>query len=664
MNRTAWVAALSAAVGMAQLPNAEPAAARTIDLADLRSIVGVGTPQISPDGSKIAVVTSRKDFTKDRTDSELMLVDVKTGAMRPLTYDRKNIQNVRWSPDGKSIGFLALAGSGDDAAFQVWVMPMAGGDAQTITKAKNGVDEFAWRPDGKAIAFVADDDAPNKKQIDAHLDAFEVGDNDYTATSVPASSQLWTIASAGGVAKRLTKGSWQISQLSWSPDGRSIAAAVQHSLYSGDADQSMIEVFDAKSGAAHALTGRSTLEGSPLYSPDGTEIAYGFEPGGTIAHESHAFVSPETGGLGKDMTSRIDREISPLAWTPDGIALLVAGDDGVHSSLWAAGIDGSVHKAPLGDISFYDGTISKKTGMLAILGGEPERPAEVYVLGPTDSRPRRLTDFNRRIASLDLGEVKPFAWTSDGFSADGILTMPPKSVHAGSKPPLVVLIHGGPTSESLLSFDSGYGGLAQVFAARGWMVFEPNYRGSDGLGKRYMEATIGDLGAGPGRDIVAGVQALERAGMVDPSHIFVGGWSEGGCLTSWLITHYTIWKAVMAGAPVTDWIAEDNLSDALSYERAIAGEAGPWSDAGRKLYAAESAISAVASVKTPTLLMDDTGDYRVPTPETYAFYHALHDEGVEVQYVIFPAHAHFPRDPVRGEEIYKRWIAWYADHLR
>ncbi|HYK52219.1 MAG TPA: prolyl oligopeptidase family serine peptidase, partial [Candidatus Eremiobacteraceae bacterium] len=103
---------------------------------------------------------------------------------------------------------------------------------------------------------------------------------------------------------------------------------------------------------------------------------------------------------------------------------------------------------------------------------------------------------------------------------------------------------------------------------------------------------------------------------------------------------------------------------ALYYERAIAGETGPWTDAGRKLYAAESSISAVANVRTPTLLMSDTGDYRVPTPEVYAFYHALHDEGVEVQYVIFPAHAHFPRDPVRGEEIYKRWIAWYAGHLR
>lgn len=664
MKRVAFFAVgLSAAFAAVQMLGAVNAAARTIDLADLRTIVGVGTPQISPDGSKIAVVTTHDDYVKDLKDRELVLVDVKSGAIRPLTYDRKNISNVRWSPDGKNIAFLALAGSADDAQVQVWVMPMAGGDAEAITKSKNGVDEFAWRPDSKSIAFVADDDPPDKKQIAAHLDAFEVGDNDYTATSVPVSSQLWTIPADGGNAKRLSKGSWQISQLSWSPDGRSIAASVQHSLYSGDADQTTIQIFDAKSGVVRALTGRTKLEGGPIYAPDGNRIAYGYEPGGTIAHESQAFVSPASGGLGKEWTAEIDREISPLLWTPDDRALLVAGDDGVRARLWAIDDDGVVHKAPLGDVSFVDGTMSK-TGVLAILGSEADRPAEVYILAPGDKQPRRLTDFNQRIAALDLGQVKPVTWRSDGFNEDGILTMPPKDVNAGAKPPLVVLIHGGPTAESILSFDASYGGLAQLFAARGWIVFEPNYRGSDGLGARYMEATIGDLGAGPGRDIVAGVDALEKAGLVDPHRIVVGGWSEGGCLTTWLITHYSFWKAAMAGAPVTDWIAEDNLSDALYYERAIAGESGPWSDAGRKLYAAESAITAVANVRTPTLLMSDTGDYRVPTPEVYAFYHALHDEGIEVQYVIFPAHAHFPRDPVRGEEIFKRWIAWYADHLR
>ena len=194
-------------------------------------------------------------------------------------------------------------------------------------------------------------------------------------------------------------------------------------------------------------------------------------------------------------------------------------------------------------------------------------------------------------------------------------------------------------------------------------MFEPNYRGSDNLGARYMESTIGDLGAGPGRDIVAGVRVLEQAGLVDPARVAVGGWSEGGCLTAWLISHYSIWRAAMAGAAVTDWIAEYNLSDAACYERAIAGDSGPWSGDGWNTYAAESAIGAASDVRTPTLIMSDTGDYRVPTPQEYAFYHALRDNGVDVEYVAFPAHAHFPSDPVRGEEIFKRWIAWYDSHL-
>ncbi|HXW76565.1 MAG TPA: S9 family peptidase [Candidatus Eremiobacteraceae bacterium] len=656
--------AVSACAVLVTCAVALPAAARTITLADLSQIVGVSDAQISPDGTKVAVVTTTSDFEKNARDSEVRLIDVRSGTVRQLTYGRDDASSPRWSPDGTRLAFIANHGSGDDAEDQVWVLSFAGGDPVAVTQAQNGVDEFAWRPDGKAIAFVADDSAAANAANPA-LDAYEVGDNDYLARRVPASSQLWMVSAAGGPARKLTSQSWQLSQLSWAPNGRTIAAAAQRSLYTGDADQSAIVTIDASTGAFRGLTGRQRLEYGPLYSPDGATIAYSYTPGGTVADETRVYLSAANGmGFADvDVSAPVDRELSPVAWMPDGRSILASSDDDLTSSLWSlSAAYPEAAKVPLGDVAFFGGTVSR-TGAIAIVGGEPQRPAEVYYLASKRATPRRLTDFNGRIAALDLGAVQPFAWTNEGYHEDGVVTLPP-GADLRKRYPLVVLIHGGPTGASLTNFDTGYGGLAQLFAARGDVVFEPNYRGSDNLGARYQQATIGDLGAGPGRDIVVGVKALEARGFVDPARIAVGGWSEGGCLTSWLITHYDLWRAAMAGAAVTDWIAEYNLSDALYYERAIAGPAGPWVGDGWAEYAQESSIGAASFVKAPTLIMSDTGDYRVPTPEEYAFYHALKDNGVTVRYVAFPVHAHYPSDPDTGEAIERRWLAWFDTYLR
>jgi len=280
-------------------------------------------------------------------------------------------------------------------------------------------------------------------------------------------------------------------------------------------------------------------------------------------------------------------------------------------------------------------------------------------MNTASSAPRRLTDFNGAIGARDDTDVRAVDWTFEGFHEDGVLLLPPHH-QAGTRYPLVVAIHGGPTAASTTGFTSGY---AKVLAEHGDAVFEPNYRGSDNLGAKYQDATIGDLGAGPGRDIMAGIAAVEQQGFVDPSNIAVGGWSEGGCLTAWLITHYHVWKAAVAGAAVTDWAAEYNLSDALYYERAIAGEQGPWTTQGDQIYHAESAISEAAGVNTPTLILSDTGDFRVPTPQVYEFYHALKETGAPVQYVAYPVKGHFPRDPVRTYDIYQRYIDWFGKYL-
>ena len=195
--------------------------------------------------------------------------------------------------------------------------------------------------------------------------------------------------------------------------------------------------------------------------------------------------------------------------------------------------------------------------MIAFTATTPERPSELYVMDTPDAKPRRLTNFNAWTGDVALGKMERITWKSDAFESDGVVVYPP-GFDASRKYPLVLLIHGGPTASSKLSFSS----QAQLMAAQGWIVFQPNYRGSDNLGHAYQVAIVGDAGAGPGRDVMSGVAALRAKPYVERTKTAVTGWSYGGYMTSWLIGNYPAeWKAAMAGAPVTDLEDQYNFGD-------------------------------------------------------------------------------------------------------
>src|SRR6202161_4814016 len=188
------------------------AQARKIELGDFQKIVGITDPEISPDGKSIVIVVSRVNWDQDRNDSQLVLVDIATGAQRPLTNIRKGLSLPQWSPSGDRIAFLAEVGEEKKAAAQIFVLPMNGGEARQITSAPLGVEQFAWCPAGTYFAFVSPDEPANKAEIEKHHDLFEVGDNDFLATSAPTPSHIWLISASGGTAKRLTSGAWSLSK--------------------------------------------------------------------------------------------------------------------------------------------------------------------------------------------------------------------------------------------------------------------------------------------------------------------------------------------------------------------------------------------------------------------------------------------------------------------
>jgi dipeptidyl aminopeptidase/acylaminoacyl peptidase len=650
-----------------------PAQTRHLELNDFAKITSVSDPQISPDGKSIVFVVARPNIEQDRNDRELVLIDVATGTQRVLTYERKGTGSPRWSPAGDRLGFVAADGAGKDAKPQIFVLPMTGGEARKITDAPNGIEQFAWRPNGQEIAYVTSDEPENKKEIEKHHDAFEVGDNDFLATEAALPSHIWILAAEGGKAKRLTSGAWSLpksappsppaSPISWSPDGKWMLFTRQEHPHQGDADLTTLQVLNVDTGEIRKLTKHEKFESFGLFSPDGSRVAYWYPRDGDPNNENEIFVTQTAGGDGSDATRSIDRDLLRVLWMPDGNSLLVGGHDGTQTSLWLQPLAGASKKLPLGDISpswtfWVDAFVGRK-GQIAFTGLTPTQPPELYYMASPSDAPRRLTDFNHEIASLTLGKAERFEWKGpDGFPEDGVLFYPP-DFQKDRKYPLVLIIHGGPTSSTTTQFSF----LSQLMATHGYIVFSPNYRGSDNLGNAYQRAIWNDAGDGPGRDVIAGIDELKKRSFIDASKIGVTGWSYGGYMTSWLTGHYQIWKAAMAGAPVTDMYDEYNLADGNVSAR-YGFKGSPYVGDNLKDYRAQSPITYAAQMKTPTLIMHDTGDARVTITQGYSLYHALKDNGVPVKFIAYPVAGHFPGDPVRAMDVYRSWVEWMDQYLK
>src|SRR5271156_1839271 len=343
--RRAFLEILAVLLALAA-PGRAKAQARKIELGDLQKIVNVSSPEISPDGKSIVIVVSRVNWDEDRYDSQLVLVDIATGSQRVLTNIRKGLSSPQFSPAGDRLAFLAETGwdAKNDAkeekksAPQIFVLPMNGGEPQPITRAPLGVEQFAWRPDGAFVAFASPDEPPNKAEIEKHHDLFEVGDNDFLATSAPTPSHIWLVSSSGGTAKRLTSGTWSLSKsappsspsspLSWSPDGKQISFTRQADPHDGDPN-----------------------------------------------NENEIFITSSTGGEGTDFTHALDRDIQRAIWMPDSKSLFLAGHDGTRTAIWIQPLNGAARKIDLDAVnptfsSWLDTTVGKD-GSIAFAGATP-----------------------------------------------------------------------------------------------------------------------------------------------------------------------------------------------------------------------------------------------------------------------------------------------------
>ncbi len=635
-----------------------PTLLKTLQLSDLRKLVSVSAPKLSPDGREVVVLVGRNDFDDDRTIVDLTLVNVRSRQSRVLVHD-ENVRGLAWSPDGSTIAYVATPKYGPQKAPQLFLLSMLGGEPVQLTHEKEGVDDLAWRPDGRALAYTAVPPPRNPDAIAHEENAFDVTEEAWTAQSAATSDRLYEIGTRDGStphaigddALRVDGG------FTYAADGRSIfvtriAPGAQPNEYLA---REIVRV-DVRSGSVTAISRLSRTQLDPIRSLDGKHIAFAFtNPHGAMQIE---VALANAAGMQPSWASRrLDRDIEEAAFTPND-ALVVMADSGTLRSLFLLGARGA-STLPLGGLSATGSFDVARTGAIAFTASSPTHPSELYVLEPGARAPVRLTDENRWVESFAIGKQTAITWrTRDGMLADGVLVYPP-GWHRGARVPLVLLIHGGPTAASLVTFSA----LADVFAAHGWIVFEPNYRGSDNLGLAFARTTVPHIASVPGDDIEDGLAAVLRLGVADPARIGVSGWSEGGLMTSWLITHDTRWKAAVAGAAVNDWVGYAAMTDAKDFTPLFIGPS-PWTDpAMMRLYEAESPLTYASRVRTPTLILSDANDYRVPTPLAYEFYQGVRATGTPVKFVIWPVVGHFPSDPVREEDVYRQWEAWLAQYL-
>jgi dipeptidyl aminopeptidase/acylaminoacyl peptidase len=681
----AAVAAASSAPAVTT--TAPPAAAtpKTLTLDALRAAVSVREPHISPDGKRVAYVRGVGDFKADVERTELILVDVATGSRHVLTRDRDDVSNPAWSPDGTRIAFLAAPSK--DEPPEIYVLSLDGGDAQRITHTK-GIAGFAWRPDGRALAYLMREPPPGAKPAAAtpapgatpspaakaspspsptpkgYVEAFTVTDEHYLTRAPSPPTHLWTIDVDGTNARQITNGTTsEAGRIDWLPDGGAIVVQQQPDAIFAHFTKAQTVVVDVANGSVRPLRA-GTVDGGAVLSPDGTRVALSVPRHGSVYLQNDAVVRRVSDGADVVSGIGLDRNARWADWLDDK-TVLVGGADGVRTSLWRLPVDGGPVDAglrarvDLGELDFGEDATVARDGTLAFVGRLPDRPGEIYVLR-RGSKPVALSDENTWARAYAMGRSDRIDWMSDGMNVNGVLTYPPNYT-AGKQYPLVLVIHGGPVATSTRDFNS----LAQLLAAHGYLVLQPNYRGSDNSGDAFLQAIVGPVTSGPGRDNLAGVEAVKKLGIVDPARIGVSGWSGGGLQTSWLIGHATFWRAALSGAAVNDWFEQATLADINEeFASVFLGGVTPWTAEGRAKFRAESPITYAANVKTPTLILTDSSDQRVPISQSFAFYRALQGHGVPVTFMELPRTGHNPSDPVGREARLRIWADWFDKWMK
>jgi dipeptidyl aminopeptidase/acylaminoacyl peptidase len=645
---------------------------------DLFDLSVASDPQISPDGRKIAYVRRSADIMTDRMRPTIWLIDVATGEQQPLVTGPGAHMSPRWSPDGTRLAYFSTAEGG---AAQLYVRWMANGEQARLTGLPNSPNGLEWSPDGRQLAYamiVPDDgpklgSAPNGKPEGAQWAApLEIIDKvTYRADGAgylkPGFSQVFIINSTGGASRQLTYGAYNHDgQMSFTPDGSSLLiSGNRNENWQQQANESELYRIDLDSGNLRAITSRKGPDVAPIVSPDGRQVAYfGFDDNGRAFNNTNLYLADINGGSSRQIAANLDRGIDAAQWSRDGRSLVIKYDDDGKGRLARVTLDGRV--TPLTD-DLAGGSLDRpytggefslaRNGTIAFTAGGTHEPGNLAVLD--GSRTRVLTDLNAQLKSKSLGQIRELAVTApDGLRVPAWIITPPGYVE-GQKVPIILEIHGGPATAYGPYFSTDY----QLYAAAGYAVLYTNPRGSTSYGQAF---TAHIENAYPGRDhddLMAAVDAAIAAGVADPENLFITGGSGGGVLTAWAIGKTDRFKAAAVQKPVINMVSQVLIADGPTYFGPYWFGKMPWEDP--MAYWNRSPLSLVGNVKTPTLVVVGSEDYRTPPSEAEQYYAALQSRQVSTTLIKVPSVGHgITARPSQSAAKASAIIAWFDKYRK
>jgi dipeptidyl aminopeptidase/acylaminoacyl peptidase len=596
---------------------------------------------ISPSGERVCFVVSEppKGTTRAR---HIWMFDVISREVRQFTNSTKSEFSPRWSPDGKMLAFL----SDREERPQIFLMKVNGGEATQLTEGKNGVRSFEWSPDGKQISFIATDpksEAEEKKDKDK--DDARVVDRD----DKPA--RLWLIDIETKKVRQLSPKAFQIAEAHWLPQSdRLIVSATDHP----ESDQETHRIFAIATadGQLKEIAAPHGPFGGIRVSTDGKMLTYlAARLDGPTPHD--LFLQPIEGGAARNLTgSSLDRPISNPVWRSDQSILAIA-QNGSRSQFCAISKDGKASFLPDGEVR--PASFDARNNLVAFVGeGSLEAP-ELWVASG-ESPAEKVTRINESWKDIALIKPEIIRYKSfDGTEIEALL-LKPRGYIEGTKIPLVVMVHGGPTG----AWTESPEGWGQLLAARGYAVVYPNIRGSVGYGHRFVEMNRGDWGGADFKDIMAGVDFLIARGIADPNRLGIGGWSYGGYMAAWAVTQTNRFKAAVSGAGMSDLATEFGTEDGPAYDEWFYGL--PYEKP--EGFAKSSPMTYVKNVHTPVLLLHGESDRTDPLAQSQMFYRALKRYGVESEFVVYPREPHGLQEEKHLIDRLNRVVRWFDSHLK
>jgi len=634
---------------------------------DSYRIKNIGGLQVSPEGQWVAYVLTSIDSVKDKRHSEIWMKS--WDGQQEVQLTSGDAAAPKFSPDGKYISFISglprVGDDKDDDNGQVYLLDRRGGEAKKLTHIKGSIEDYVWSPDGsKILLTVKGEDFADTAKTNIRkpyvMDRYHFK-QDYQGYLDSTSTHLYLFNVTSKKLDTLTKGIYDETAASFSPDGLHIAFASNRTEYPDKNENTDIFVMDATPGASiKKLTNWPGGDNYPAFSPDGNYIAYlqtSSNENFTMYGHNYLAVIPATGGEPKVMSKLIDRPVGDARWAKDGKTIAVLLEDDRQCNVATFDIaTGKMQMATSGDKNYSSLEYNKTADAWATTMSSPLQPTEIYIV--ENGRERKLTNIQDSfLAPLQLASVKGFKVTvKDGNVVSGILYLPPNAP-ANSKLPLVLFIHGGPVAQDNYGFDLS----RQIFASAGYAVAAVNYRGSNGRGVDYIRAIYGDWGNKEEIDIIGVADYLIKQGIADESRMGIAGWSYGGISTNYTIATDQRFKAAVSGAGSALQFTMYGVDQYITqYETELGA---PWKNMDKWIKLSYPFFHA-DRIKTPTLFMASQKDFNVPAVGAEQMYQAFKSLGIPTELVIYPNQNHGLSVPSYIKDRFERHIQWFDKYLK